>query len=867
MAIVTKKDKFFEVLRSIFVGAKIEGDSGYVNLMKIKSTYYNEFKDQLLQDIEAKLNEVGKNFEEELYNKLYTFFKKYFSESGSIYFSYTPLREKVYERIYRDDKDVVLFWKTHMLYYVKTERLFKNMEIEDDGITYFFDVSELQHKKSNEKKDLVFELLKAKNTDKRRIHFLVKYSANGSKTKYEEIHKKIKKEDTFGSLTIKQLEKMIGIFIRQSEIDYFINKDAKGFLREQFSLYIKGYLIDDETMFELDRLNQLKTLQSIAFNIIDLVSQFEDELVKIWNKPKFAHSSNYVITLDKIAERNFELLEKILKHQGIKIQIIEWIELGIVDESFDIKTITKNKILISKWQYLPLDTKYVKDYEIDILALFTDLDNDLDGWLIHSENYQFLNTYKNKYNKKVKYIHIDPPYNAKHSEIFYVNNYKSSSWLSFMNDRINVSLSYLKDASCIMCHIDENEYENLFKLFYTYLLDNKGTIIWDKRNPMGGSNQIANQHEYIICKTKGNIKLISKKENGKLILNRAKDFIKENNGIIDEKVRNNFRKWVKEQDYLSGGEASFCEIEDDGRVFQTMHMGAPEQRKDKKFFIPLIHPITKKPCPVPASGWSNTPEFMKELLDNNELFFGKDESTQPRRKSFLTDKLIGELSSIIYNGSKGKRDSEALGFDFQYNHPVSLYVTLLYSVDANSEDIILDYFGGSGTTAHSVISLNKQDNKRRKYLMIEAGDHFYNALLPRIKKLSFSGKWKKGKALDSDGYSNFFKYFELEQYEETLTKIVYKDTNALPNQDIYHQYLFLKDIKLVNDIVKLDDKSNSIKVDLAQIHTAIDIPETLSHLTGKFIKQILKDKVVFVDGSIIDLNNIDYKIVKPLIWW
>jgi len=51
------------------------------------------------------------------------------------------------------------------------------------------------------------------------------------------------------------------------------------------------------------------------------------------------------------------------------------------------------------------------------------------------------------------------------------------------------------------------------------------------------------------------------------------------------------------------------------------------------------------------------------------------------------------------------------------------------------------------------------------------------------------------------------------------------------------------------------------------LHPAIDIPETLSHLTGKFIKQIKKDEVVFTDGTSIDLTNIDYKIVKPLIWW
>ena len=345
MATVTKKDKFFEVLRNIFVGAKIEGNSGYVNLMKIKSKYYNEFKEQLHTDIDAKLKEVGQNFEEELYNKLFTFFKKYFSESGSIYFSYTPLQEKVYERIYRDDKDVMLFWKTHMLYYVKTERLFKNMEVEDEDIIYLFDVAELQHKKSNEKKDLVFDLVKAEHTDKRRIYFSVKYSKNGSKTKTEDILKNIKKEKAFGSITLKQVERVLGIYKRQSEVDYFINKDAKGFLKEQFSLWIKGYLLDDETLFESARLNQLKALQNIAFNIIDLVGQFEDELVKVWNKPKFAHSSNYVITLDRIAELDFTLLETILKHKGINEQVKEWEELELVDKKFDVKQILNGKKL------------------------------------------------------------------------------------------------------------------------------------------------------------------------------------------------------------------------------------------------------------------------------------------------------------------------------------------------------------------------------------------------------------------------------------------------------------------------------------------------------------------------------------------
>ncbi len=88
-----------------------------------------------------------------------------------------------------------------------------------------------------------------------------------------------------------------------------------------------------------DRVNQLQILKDIAFKIIDFISQFEDELVRIWNKPKFVKNSNYVITLDRIISQNLDLIEKIFKHSGMKEQIKEWQELGIVDEKFCIEDV------------------------------------------------------------------------------------------------------------------------------------------------------------------------------------------------------------------------------------------------------------------------------------------------------------------------------------------------------------------------------------------------------------------------------------------------------------------------------------------------------------------------------------------------
>jgi len=225
---MTKKQKFYNALKDIFVGAKVEGESGYINLMRIKSRYYEKGVFPKLQEGIEKAIAPFPEFKEELFDKLYTFFHRYFSESGSIYFRYTPLHQNVYEKVYTDDKDVILFWKTHMLYYVKTDRLFKNLEVEIDGYKFFFDVSTLQHKKANEKREIIFEF-KEKRKDGVPV-FNVSYSERGKKTKIDEILRSLKKEDI--KITEDILERVFRVFEKQSEVDYFINKNAKEFLRE-----------------------------------------------------------------------------------------------------------------------------------------------------------------------------------------------------------------------------------------------------------------------------------------------------------------------------------------------------------------------------------------------------------------------------------------------------------------------------------------------------------------------------------------------------------------------------------------------------------------------------------------------------------
>jgi len=456
---MTKEQKFYNALKGIFVGAEVEGESGYINLMRIKSRYYEKGVFPKLQgDIEEALKPFPE-FREELFDKLYTFFNRYFSESGSIYFRYTPIHQNVYEKVYTDDKDVILFWKTHMLYYVKTDRLFKNLEIEIDGFKFFFDVSQLEHKKAFEKKEIIYEF-KEKRKDEVLV-FNVHYSERGKKTKIAEILRALNREGV--RITEDSLENAFRVFEKQSEVDYFINKNAKEFLKEQFNIWIYQYVFSGESAWTKKRIKQLQVLKDIAFKIIDFISQFEDELVKIWNKPKFVLNSNYVITLDRIAENHKEskLVEKILKHENFKEQEKEWKELGIIDSNFKKSKIIENdltgKHLSNNYKHLPIDTKYFKDLELEILGLFDDLDNALDGWLIKSENYQALNTILPKFKERVQTIYIDPPFNKEQdADYFYSVKYKDASWITLLENRLQLAKNVLNPKGSIFVRCDYN---------------------------------------------------------------------------------------------------------------------------------------------------------------------------------------------------------------------------------------------------------------------------------------------------------------------------------------------------------------------------------------------------------------------------
>ncbi len=189
----------------------------------------------------------------------------------------------------------------------------------------------------------------------------------------------------------------------------------------------------------------------------------------------------------------------------------------------------------------------------------------------------------------------------------------------------------------------------------------------------------------------------------------------------------------------------------------------------------------------------------------------------------------------------------------------------IFELASNEHDIILDFFTGTAT------SLAVAHKLKRKWLGVEFASYFETDALYRMKHV-LAGQTRREPVGISKSVSwtggGFFKYYEIEQYEDALRRAKYGEGDLFddPNKDAYHQYVFLRDLKML-EALEVDTKENKVKVDLSKLWDGIDIAETLSNLSGKWIKRINADSVEFDDGEVVDTKNLDWKLIKPLVWW
>lgn len=812
--------------------------------------------------------------EADVYNHLTNFFSRYYDDGDFI--SQRRYKDGVYAIPY-EGEEVKLHWANADQYYVKTSEYFKDYVFK----TVYGDVIrfklieanvERDNNKANEKRffqlhtDKPFEVIDGE------LFIYVEYKASEYSGKTAQTKHISDIVDAFGAVQTQVefqpfntimamtdgktlLQRQLNRYTARNTFDYFIHKDLDKFLRRELDFYIKNDVIYLDDIDEQDEaktkeyLTKAKVIRKIARKIITFLAQIEDFQKKLYLKKKFVVETNYCITLDRVPEAMYPEIA------ANDAQREEWVRMFAIDEiEGDLACPAYSSPLTIEFlkatPFLVLDTAFfstgIKELLIDS---FDGLDEELDGLIIHSDNYQALSLLHAKYSRRINCIHIDPPYNTDTSGFLYKNNYRHSSWLSMMHDRLQLSQRLMDNKAVLACHIDENEYERLCLLLSNMDFKNLGTISWDKRNAMTGGKGIATQHEYITLSSNSDDVVVN--IDSKIfieILDKVKSLIAANGGRVDNTVRKKYATWLKTIKERYGGEVPYKYIDDDGAPYQSVSLRAPEKRTDPKFFISLIHPVTGKPCPVPPNGFSRTPETLQSMIDAGDILFGVDEKVQPRQKSRLTPETEKQMTSVIQNGNKGKFDVDALGLAFPYCHPVSLYENIIGSlIKGNLNGIVIDYFAGSGTSAHALININRENQTHHKYILIEMGEYFNQITKPRIEKVVYSRDWKKGKPVSRKGSSHAFKYLRLESYEDALNNIVLNDSNydmlSEAREGYFFSYMLGKEADGSTSLLNVEmlDKPFSYKMNITRnLESAehnIDIVETFNYLIGLMVNK------------------------------
>lgn len=909
------EQKFRDILAEILQLDQAELDFGIYRIMNQKRKDIEAFLNNRLVPEVTKIlkaqTAAGTDIsamENEVFSHLAKFFSRYYE--GGDFISKRRYKDDAYAIPYSGE-EVKLYWANADQYYIKTSEYFKNYSFvlptsrrkvhfvlrdadteqnnnkaannmerrfqlceedciaEEDGELNIFFTYELMPKTT--KQDALIKDAEAK---------IISSFAEGKYADFAElVNEKVPTEkNKERTLLMKHLQD----YTAKNNFDYFIHKDLGGFLRRELDFYIKNevmFLDDLDATHIMEHLAQVKAIKLVGEKIITFLAQLEDFQKKLWLKKKFVVGCDYCITLDRIPRT---LYPEIIANDE---QRKEWVRLFAIDEiKGDMMTEGYCEPLTEKFlednPFLVLDTKFFSaEFKHKLVGSMEKVDEECNGLLINSENFQALKLLQEKYRETVKCVYIDPPYNTGKNDFFYKDSFQHSSWLTMMNERLSLVRSYISEKGVFLMNMDEHEISDAELLISdVFGKDNDlGTIVWDKRNPKGDSKGIAYQHEYILAYAKNGAALAESckvqrpKRNAELILNKAHQLfgkIKPNNTADDaytlSQANQDFVKWINSQIGFSGGEKAYNMIDSKGEPYQSVSMSWPNKKKaPDEYFIPLIHPKTLKPCPVPARGWRNPPATMSALLEANMIIFGPDETTQPRRKYLLRENMYENIPSLAYNGGS---DTEMLhNMDIPFDTPK---VTDLGREHIGSftekNSIILDFFAGSGTYGHSVLKLNKEDKGNRKYILCEMAEYFKTSTKPRMEKVIYSEDWKDGKPISRKGISQCFKYIRLEQYEDTLNNLQPKNQrldfdNENGKGDFEETYFlrYMLDTETKGDLFNLEWFKNpfamSIKTtkDNELVDTHVDMVETFNYLIGLNVETLRypKDGYCVVEGT------------------
>ncbi len=836
--------------------------------------------------------------ESEVYSHLTNFFGRYYSEGDFI--SQRRYKDGVYALPY-EGEEVKLHWANHDQYYIKTSENFNNYIVTlDETKKLHFHIVEASTEKNNNKeaegKERRFFLLEENPVEIVENEVIIKFEYNLSKEKQDKLNidsantvlsiiekenkelfdllskEKLNSEGKSYKKKLSRLEYELNNYTSKNSFDYFIHKDLGGFLRRELDFYIKNEVmflddLDEEKI--KNSISKVRTIKTIGHKIIQMLEQIENFQKKLWEKKKFVVETNYCFTLDKIFEKFEEeeqkdIIDEVLSNVD---QLDEWKEMYDFDIEEELKNINKQDglfkneysdfELLKQNDKLVIDTKYFSiDFKEKIISAFEKLEEELNGTLIHSENFQALGLLQEKYKEKIKCVYIDPPYNTTENAFVYKNMYKHSSWISMMFDRVEMSKNIISNNGICSVAIDDTE-SSILKIILDNIFDYKNYVstIAVEVNPAGQNlkpNSPACSHDYFHTYAK-NIELMEM-------------FLR---GLTTEET-----KMYKESD-------------EKGKFLwdNLRRRGGNSRPSDRpKQWFPLYVNLEKKIVDVEKFDdsievWPIDPKGENRIWRNNY-------------DGVKRDVLLGEISVTEKNGRievikktripEGKKPKtmwyesiysatsygtklllDILGNQiFSYPKSINLVKDALRFWVTNN-DYVIDFFSGSGTTGHAVVDLNREDDGNRKYILVEMGEYFDSATKPRIKKIIYSKDWKNGKPLSRNGISQIFKYIKLEQYEDTLNNLTIKKVQQTTLSDGSFEneymlnYMMEFETKDSPSLLNIDMFKNPFEYKMKIIekdeikNKNIDLVETFNYLLGiDILSNTTKRNFTFIDGKI-----------------
>ncbi|BCM06188.1 site-specific DNA-methyltransferase [Ralstonia pseudosolanacearum] len=378
---------------------------------------------------------------------------------------------------------------------------------------------------------------------------------------------------------------------------------------------------------------------------------------------------------------------------------------------------------------------------------------------IEGDNLDALKLLQETYLGKVKLIYIDPPYNTGKDFIYdddfrddvdsylrqsnqtddaggrLVTNTEAngrfhSDWLSMIYARLKLARNLLREDGVIFISIDDNEVDNLRKVCSEVFGEENfvGQVVW-QRSKKGDSKLIAKVHEYILCYVRDKATVLANgvwrrpKEGADQVLAKYAELKASLDGN-HEAIRTAMMAWYRQLPESDPRKAhKHYNWSDDRGLYFADNFAGPDDGRESRPRHDILHPVTGKPCKKPSTGWRWDEEKTKWALEQTppRIHFGPDETTIPTRKSYLFEIDSEPFSSVFYrDGRSATLEVEELvgkgWFPFPKNTDV---LAELIELATKPDDIILDFFAGSGSTGHAVLNVNVAHGSKRRYVLIQ----------------------------------------------------------------------------------------------------------------------------------------------------